>query len=74
MEDAAANLERRMEAAAGAAEISKRGIKETAEEAKVKAAVRAADSFSLAWASSVATAASTAVTCLRGVQLLLVVL
>ena len=50
MEDAAADLERRMEATAEAAEISDREIKEAAEEAEVKgsattAAVAKANNF-----------------------------
>ena len=45
MEAAAANLERRMEAVVEAAEISERGMKESAKEAKVKSVAAKSTAF-----------------------------
>ena len=47
MEAAAANLERRMEAVVAAAEISERGMKESAKEAKVKSIAAKSTAFPL---------------------------
>ena len=70
MEAASAELQKRMEAAAEAAEIAKRGMKESAKEAKVKSAAtksaaKAADSVSSAGTSSTDTVVSTTAFLLR---------